>query len=42
MRNSIITGVFDASESSNALDVQRTMESSSGRGSISQMADFIA
>ena len=42
MRSSIITGVLEASDSSNAFSVQRTMVGRSGRGSISQSEDFSA
>ena len=42
MRNSSITGACVASESSNPSSTQRTMVGRSGRGSSSQMPDFIA
>ena len=42
MRSSSMTGVFDASESSNAFSTQLTMVGRLGRGSISQMAHFMA
>ena len=42
MRNSIITGVFDASESSKACSTVLTMVERLGRGSVSHTDDFIA
>ena len=42
MRNSSMTGVFDASESSNPCSTARTIEGRLGLGSSSQICDFIA
>ena len=42
MRNSTITGVFEASESSKAFSTARTIEGRLGRGSSSHICDFIA
>ncbi len=42
IRISSITGVFEASDNRKACSTQRTMVGKSGRGSISQIADFIA
>ena len=42
MRTSTMTGVFEASESSNDFSTMRTMVGRSGRGSASQICDFIA
>jgi hypothetical protein len=42
MRSSIITGVFDASDSSKPFSTMRTMVGRLGRGSISHRADFSA
>ena len=42
MRSSMITGVFDASDSSNPRSTMRTMLASSGRGSSSHIDDLSA
>ncbi len=42
MRNSMMTGACDASESSNASAMRSTKREWSGRGSISHIEDFIA
>ena len=42
MRTSSITGVFDASESSNPFSTMFTMQGRFGRGSNNQICDFMA
>jgi len=42
MRSSSMTGVFEASESSKPFSTACTMEGRFGRGSSSQICDFIA
>ena len=42
MRSSSITGVLEASDSSNPFSTIRTIVGRSGRGSSSQICDFIA
>ena len=42
MRSSSMTGVFEASESSKPFSTMRTMVGRFGRGSSSQICDFMA